>query len=112
MKFRYHRGSYSESMATVKEFDTIDDMVAFLKKENPRIISVTAEEYSGIDTRNNWNTHIVSVEYSIGGNKYPIGFCTPPEFIQIKMKNGSVLKGKKTNPSGLSGNSFNWLEHY
>ena len=73
MKIRQHRGQYTDSMKTVEEIEpTHEAVVAHIItklshycgivkeiEENPQ--SVVIKPYGGIDDRNGWDTHIVTI---------------------------------------------------
>lgn len=72
-KFRWHRGGYEESMATVVPVRSKSELVtiildSFLFPEN----HIEIKPYSGIDPRNGWDTHLVSV------NGKAVGFTDGP----------------------------------
>ena len=69
MKLRQHRGGFSESMATVVEIEPTrstllqairaSDMIGLpesITEDHLRVIP------TGIDTRNRWDTHIVTIK--------------------------------------------------
>jgi hypothetical protein len=58
MKFRFHRGDFNESMATTVEVDSIQKLAEVIKA-TPEKIRITP--YSGVDSRNGWDTHLVEV---------------------------------------------------
>ena len=60
MKYRDHRGGYRESMKTAREIEPTIDALAMILKAPPSTIEV--KPYSGIDPRNGWDTHIVTME--------------------------------------------------
>lgn len=63
IKFRPHRGSLTESMDQAIEIHSIQDLHKFLKKEwevAPKKIDV---EYTGFDTRTEWDTYLVLVTF-------------------------------------------------
>ena len=70
MKFREQRGGYDDSMATSVEVDDFDGLLAHIRKLAepwPTFPPVTRETvhikpYSGVDPRNGWNTHIVTLD--------------------------------------------------
>lgn len=73
--FRYHRGGFSESMATVRCFYDISDLILFLRapcafSSLPEHV-ITIELYSDTDPRNMWSPVYVVLQ---GG--FPIGFFT------------------------------------
>lgn len=62
MKYRDHKGSFSDSMETVKDFSTIDEIKEHLNNfYNNSANSVVEIKFihQGIDERNNWDTYIV-----------------------------------------------------
>lgn len=75
--FRWHRGSLSESMETIREFESYADLLRFVQEDMEAWnVSVTALtfEHSGIDDRNGWDTWIVMQDgHCIGmTNKNPL----------------------------------------
>ena len=89
-KFRWHRGGYAESMATVVPASTLDDLKKIYEGselKEPGDATLTVEPYNGTDRRNNWNTHIVKV------NGSPIGFTdgmpSEPEPVAAPCKGGN-----------------------
>jgi hypothetical protein len=68
-KFRWHRGGYAESMATVVPAKNMADLRTIYENSGlePRWITIVVEPYCGIDRRNNWNTHVVKVNGSVIG---------------------------------------------
>lgn len=59
MKYRDHRGGFTESMKTTIEVDTIEELVAHLSKTYGEVKSVKFK-YLGYDERNKWETFYVS----------------------------------------------------
>lgn len=62
MKFREHRGGFEESMLTAVEVDGLDSLAKHLSPILGRPITqadLSVEQYSGLDERNGWDTHIV-----------------------------------------------------
>ena len=63
-KYREHRGSLSESMKTVQEFETKQDLINYLKQN----FSVPFYGYNlrldhyCMDKRINWDTYIVTIK--------------------------------------------------
>ncbi len=64
IKYRDHRGSLAESMETVQEFETGEDLVDYLKKDSsfPVFIHLVEIKHYCFDKRINWETHIVTVK--------------------------------------------------
>lgn len=76
-KFRFHRGSLADSMATVVEvdgrtalIDLLDDTI--IRDLPPKAYAVTVKPYGGIDERIGWDTYIVLVD------EIPVGFTDGP----------------------------------
>lgn len=72
-KFRDHKGSLSESMKTVQEFKSKQDLIDYARNELSKF-SVEFEDCLlrirnyGYDKRTGWNTHIVVIEgYGVFG---------------------------------------------
>lgn len=61
-KFRLHRGSLEESMATVCEVTSFADINAIIKPDT--VVSV--EKY-GYDARINWETYLVRAAHGVVG---------------------------------------------
>jgi hypothetical protein len=68
-KFRWHRGGYAESMATVVPAKNMADLRTIYENSGlePRWIEIVVEPYCGVDRRNNWNTHVVKVNGGVIG---------------------------------------------
>ena len=62
-KFRYHRGGLRESMETVIEVSSKQDLVDKVEPDifgdKPNVEQITVEPY-GYDNRIDWNTYIVT----------------------------------------------------
>lgn len=67
MRYRDHRGSLNESMETVKEFTTKDELGLHLKELHPYLNGkITIEPYA-FDKRIGWDTHIVCIgQHGVG----------------------------------------------
>ena len=77
MKIRIHRGGFAESMATVQEIEPNCYAVAHYLRQYGIADGDTAfSAYGGIDSRNGWDTHLVSVA------GFPVAFTNglPAEF--------------------------------
>lgn len=53
MKYRDHRGGFKESMKTVREVNSIQELKEYLKTDEIKF------EYCTFDSRNNWDTYYV-----------------------------------------------------
>ena len=70
MKFRWHRGGFKKSMETTIELRDTKELeelvVAWAKKHYIRSIGdfyrVDVSPYGGVDSRNGWDTHIVTLD--------------------------------------------------
>jgi len=65
MKYRDHKGGYSESMKTVQEIKSVEDIKAHLEKRftlfpQQKIAEIKFER-TGIDHRNKWDSHYVLI---------------------------------------------------
>lgn len=75
MKLREHRGGLAESMETAVEIgDSMAELESFVREKlKPHGVDVTegmvrVEPYFGIDPRNGWHTHIVTIDgYGVFG---------------------------------------------
>jgi len=84
MKYRDHRGSLSDSMETVQEFDTFEDLKEYLEYKWRQMYYVVEQvkiEPYGFDERIDWDTHIVTVQlkdvhgqYEYEGKFIPVGW--------------------------------------
>lgn len=84
MKYRDHKGSLSDSMANVQEFETFYDLKEYLEYSWNQYYKEVAEikiEPYGYDQRIGWDTHIVTVQlkdehgqYEYDGDFIPVGF--------------------------------------
>lgn len=64
MKYRDHRGSLSESLLTIQEFETTDELINHLNKDYAPFNKEVEEikfEYVGLDDRIGWDTYNVSL---------------------------------------------------
>jgi hypothetical protein len=71
-KFRWHRERLDDSMKTVVAVNSMEDLIAELKRGWPASFNdeskVTVEKYGdGIDERIGWDTHIVMVDSGVAG---------------------------------------------
>jgi hypothetical protein len=71
MKFRHHRGSLKESMATVVEVANRQELAAEINRE-PMFTEVSPEDiyfaYQSFDERTKWKTYLVLAR------GYPVGY--------------------------------------
>jgi hypothetical protein len=73
MRFRSHRGSLADSLETVCEFETFDDLARIVRSRfKTGDAPITVKPYT-YDERIKWDTHIVEVE-GFG----PVGFTDGP----------------------------------
>jgi hypothetical protein len=76
MKFRFHRGSLEDSLATVVEVGSMAELRAVIEKEWGLICPTGDEPLSvepyGYDARIDWDTHLVLWKYQ------PVGFLNGP----------------------------------
>ena len=73
MLYRDHKGGLSESMRTVVEVDTREELEAHVRKKFPDFRELIIEPY-GFDDRIMWDTYIVVIRYENDPVKYPVGF--------------------------------------
>jgi len=78
IKYRDHRGGLDESMATVQEFETREDLLKYISDSwdmfYVKVLDMKIEPYS-YDKRIDWDTHIVTVKLPHTGDNYiPVGF--------------------------------------
>jgi hypothetical protein len=70
--FRFQRGGLTESMATIQEFSTLEELARIVSETYPEDArSISVKPYC-FDERIGWDTHIVS----LGGDA--IGFTDGP----------------------------------
>ena len=77
MKIRIHRGGFAESMATAQEIEPNCYAVAhYLRQYGIPDDDTVFESYDGVDSRNGWITHMVTVD------GFPVAFTDglPAEF--------------------------------
>lgn len=79
VKFRLHRGSLKDSLETVKEVTSLDEVKEIVKLERFTVGDLHCK-YCGFDERIGWDTWLV-----LEDNNVPVGFCnaeipllTPP----------------------------------
>ena len=73
--FRQHRGSFKEAMKTVFEVENKAELFYCLKEVGYKLENIeqlTIKPYSGIDSRNGWDTYIVCI------SGMAIGFTNGP----------------------------------
>ena len=75
--FRFHRGSLADAMRTVVEVKTREELEKLILEKDgewlPKALQMRIEKYGeGIDTRINWDTHIVMWGHTV------IGFLSGP----------------------------------
>tara|TARA_R110002012_G_scaffold250357_1_gene428125 strand:+ start:66263 stop:66505 length:243 start_codon:yes stop_codon:yes gene_type:complete len=58
MKYRDHQGGLKESMKTVREFSTINELKEHFRQLG-RIVEEVRFKHIGIDKRTGWNTYYV-----------------------------------------------------
>ena len=76
--FRSHRGSYNESMKTVKQFATVDEMKDYIASKGYSKENIEIEKYHGEDTRNGWDTH-----YVLENGRGCIGMCAEVDDVRV-----------------------------
>ncbi len=59
MLFRLHRGSLDNSMKTVKEVETLSDIIKYLKEDGLIDVKSLTCKFYCFDERINWNTYII-----------------------------------------------------
>lgn len=67
-KFRWHRGGYEESMATVQKCHCMDEL-EYILKTGGFYGKIDVLKYCGTDPRNGWDTYLVLVDGE------PVGFA-------------------------------------
>lgn len=72
MKFRFHRGGFDMSMSTVVEVHSTAELAALIKTELDCEISNVHIAHYSYDSRNDWDTYIVTVDTPYGN--VPVGF--------------------------------------
>ena len=76
IKFRFHRGSLEESMATCVEVMTYQELFDLINDSwdsyTNRIVGIELDYYT-YDDRIGWETYIV-IAVTVDGLKFPIGF--------------------------------------
>ena len=60
--FRFHRGSYNESMKTTKQFVTVNEMKDYIASKGYSKEDIIIEKSHKLDTRNGWDTHYVCIK--------------------------------------------------
>ena len=64
--YRDHRGSFDDSMRTVQEFESRDDLRKHLEKTYMEVGTIFIKPY-WIDNRIDWDTYIVTVDNGVVG---------------------------------------------
>lgn len=62
MKFRFHRGGLEESLATVVEFNSKEELQKIIEESLERKLPPIECKFYTYDKRINWNTFIISAE--------------------------------------------------
>ena len=77
-KFRPHRGSLSDAMQDVREFETRDELLEFLNEDLEGMAVLTTMEIKPYtyDGRIRWDSHIVTAP---GHGVLGFTDCLPPE---------------------------------
>lgn len=74
-KYRHHRGGYIQSMGTVIEINSMDQLLNHLNSSlapsSSLIVSDIQFEHKGFDERNGWDTHYVTA--MIWGDRSVVG---------------------------------------
>ena len=69
MLYRDHRGGYKESMDTVQEFNTLQQLYDHINRVYKKYPHILRFKQTGYDPRNNWNAYDVLVIFE-GGDDY------------------------------------------
>lgn len=93
-KFRWHRGGLAESMETVMEVESFEELRQVIDKSNREVwcnpvpVKLTTEinvEPYGFDERIGWDTHIVSQRIVEAGERFcACGFTDGPLAILVE----------------------------
>jgi len=112
--FRFHRGSLDESMETVEEVDSFEDLLLLIAESmDLELVSLSYKPY-GYDHRINWDTQIVMGRFKGFYAAWPVGFLNKEpkwreEFLNEVSKNSSSDRDSNSvdsvqpSASGLSG---------
>lgn len=77
VKFRLHRGMLADSMKTLTEINSIDDIRAIVEQDyrgfDMPVREIKIDRYA-YDRRIDWDTHIVTAKFHIDPRTYVIGF--------------------------------------
>lgn len=71
MKYRDHKGGFSESMNTVQEFLSIEEIKTHLQKNQNKAIAEIKFDYIGNDHRIDWDTYYVLQRFE-GQNEFTV----------------------------------------
>lgn len=74
MKYRDHKGGFDESMKTLKNFNSIEEIKKHLTELNGREVVEIKFEYAGYDVRNMWNSSYVMQKFKGEKTFVPAGF--------------------------------------
>ncbi len=72
MKFRFHRGSLTDSMATVIEVDSLEELMPLIDFDLPSDRAYLTCTWYAKDDRIDWDTYIVT--YHSLAYTFPVGF--------------------------------------
>lgn len=70
MKYRDHKGGLEESMATVQEFETKEELLEYLDKRWAFMVEDISFKHMGYDDRVDWDTYYVLAH--LAGFKKPV----------------------------------------
>ncbi len=73
MLYRDHRGGFKESMETVIEINSLQELYDHVKKSFSRYPTRILFHYQGHDPRNKWDTYTVMAELEGNDHAFPIG---------------------------------------
>ena len=74
IKFRFHKGGLDESMATVVEVESLDELKAIIEKDWELPIHSIRLKYYCYDSRINWDSYIVMITIVNNKSEFPVGF--------------------------------------
>lgn len=82
MIFRFHRGGFQESMDTLKEVHSMDELRTYIETvfEQPRYSGIRFSPY-GFDEREGWgDTWLVMVRDNVEEYEFPVGMSDADHF--------------------------------
>ena len=80
MQFRFHTGSFAESMATVVVINEYRDLKNLLEDRHDMKVLAIHFSFQGFDERNDWATYLVLADFAGVSPRLPVGWSDAGRF--------------------------------